>query len=310
VFGERCEITVLRRSWLRTAAPLTSLIVAATLAGTANPAQANASGPDRAASTDAAPPAARFIPVTVRSATTEQIREMAAQGNGQMITDGGQAAEEQYARDGAVLSQMVLCYLSVGFPYGGGSYNRPVYVTATVYCDDFVQLAVLTVNLIRGDDLVGTNYAAYYDIDRATVTAASAGCQSGIHYGVASGTIYFYSGTPPTDSTVAFGPPLNMGCAPAPPTPAFAVTNPGNQASLEFSGDTLQMTATGGTTPYTWSAVGLPTGLSINASTGLISGPTYGRATYTVTVTAVDAAGRTASTQFTWLIHREVCPTC
>lgn len=300
-----------RRSWLRTATPLIALIVAATLAGTATPAQANASAPDvAAASADAGPPAARSIPVTVRQATTEQIREMAAQGNGQLITGGGQAARGQNARDGVVMSPMVVCTLSVGFPYGGGAYNRPVYVTATVFCNGLVQLAVLTVNLIHGDDLVGTNYAAYYHVDRATVTAASAGCQSGFYYGVASGTIYFYSGTPPTDSTVAFGPPLNMGCAPAPPTPAFAVTNPGNQSSLEFSGDTLQMTATGGTTPYTWSATGLPTGLSINASTGLISGPTYGRATYTVTVTAVDAAGRTASTQFTWLIHREVCPTC
>jgi hypothetical protein len=51
------------------------------------------------------------------------------------------------------------------------------------------------------------------------------------------------------------------------------------------------MSGTGGTTPYTWYATGLPSGLSINSSTGVISGtPIYSSSTlFTVTITLKDA---------------------
>ncbi len=70
------------------------------------------------------------------------------------------------------------------------------------------------------------------------------------------------------------------------------------------------MTATGGAPPYSWSASNLPLGTSINASTGLISGVLRGSGTRTVTVTARDAAGATASTTFTWRVIRDACPRC
>jgi Putative Ig domain len=69
------------------------------------------------------------------------------------------------------------------------------------------------------------------------------------------------------------------------------------------------MTATGGTTPYTWSATGLPTGLSINSSTGPIGGVVRAVGTWTVTVTAMDAASHSAGTQFSWAVKRE-CTRC
>ncbi|MFF3085442.1 Ig domain-containing protein [Streptomyces nojiriensis] len=91
---------------------------------------------------------------------------------------------------------------------------------------------------------------------------------------------------------------------------ALSVVNPGNQVSLQYDSAYLPMTATGGAAPYTWSAVNLPTGASINASTGLISGLLRGSGIRTVTVTAKDAKGAAASTTFTWRVIRDACPRC
>ncbi|MFM8237310.1 MAG: putative Ig domain-containing protein [Actinomycetota bacterium] len=61
------------------------------------------------------------------------------------------------------------------------------------------------------------------------------------------------------------------------------------------------LTASGGTAPYTWSATGLPTGLSISAVGGVISGTPTIAGTSSVTVTARDAASPagTATKAFT-----------
>ncbi|MFF1494505.1 Ig domain-containing protein [Streptomyces sp. NPDC058304] len=85
---------------------------------------------------------------------------------------------------------------------------------------------------------------------------------------------------------------------------------PGNQVNYQYDSVRLQMTAGGGTTPYTWSAGNLPLGLTINQSTGLISGLLRGSGTRTVTVTIKDATGATASTTFTWRVIRDACPRC
>ena len=52
------------------------------------------------------------------------------------------------------------------------------------------------------------------------------------------------------------------------------------------------VSATGGTTPYTWSATGLPAGLSINSGTGLISGTPTSSGTASVTVLLSDSGGQ------------------
>ncbi len=53
--------------------------------------------------------------------------------------------------------------------------------------------------------------------------------------------------------------------------------------------------ASGGTGPYTWSATGLPAGLSINRASGLISGTPTGGSSASVVLTVTDADGITAS---------------
>jgi len=82
-----------------------------------------------------------------------------------------------------------------------------------------------------------------------------------------------------------------------------SVPSPGNQTSTVNSAVSLKITATdtaGGT--LTYSATGLPAGLSINTSTGLISGTPTATGTSSVTVTAKDSTGPSGSASFSWTV--------
>ncbi|MEX2228731.1 MAG: Ig domain-containing protein [Dehalococcoidia bacterium] len=69
------------------------------------------------------------------------------------------------------------------------------------------------------------------------------------------------------------------------------------------------LTATGGTPPYSWSLTGgvLPTGLTLNSTTGAIAGtPTVAGDHDAFTVTVADAAGETAAYEFSMFIASAV----
>ncbi|MET7487451.1 putative Ig domain-containing protein [Streptomyces sp. NPDC005538] len=89
------------------------------------------------------------------------------------------------------------------------------------------------------------------------------------------------------------------------------VTNPGSQSTATGSSASLQISASdsAGAT-LTYSASGLPTGLSISSSTGLISGTASTAGTYAVTVTATDSTGASGSASFTWTVSTSGGGTC
>jgi prepilin-type N-terminal cleavage/methylation domain-containing protein len=83
---------------------------------------------------------------------------------------------------------------------------------------------------------------------------------------------------------------------------------PDGQVGLPYT--TTTMTRTGGTAPYTWSATGLPPGLTIDASSGVVSGAPTTQNSYNVTVKVTDNVGATATVVDTVVIAKAAggCP--
>ena len=80
------------------------------------------------------------------------------------------------------------------------------------------------------------------------------------------------------------------------------VNNPGSQSGTVGTAASLQMTGTdSGGLSLTYSASGLPTGLSISSS-GLVSGTPTAAGTFSVTVSASDSTGGAGSASFTWAV--------
>jgi hypothetical protein len=88
------------------------------------------------------------------------------------------------------------------------------------------------------------------------------------------------------------------------------VTNPGSQSTEAGIPATLQIRATSskGDAISSYAASGLPAGLSIDSTTGLVSGTPKAAGTYSVEITATDATGTSGSASFTWTITRLGAP--
>lgn len=84
---------------------------------------------------------------------------------------------------------------------------------------------------------------------------------------------------------------------------SIQVTNPGELRSIPAQTTHLQIQATDPNVGQvmTYSATGLPAGLSLDASTGMISGTFNGGGTNTVLITATDSTGATGEASFNWL---------
>ncbi|WP_443048653.1 M4 family metallopeptidase [Streptomyces sp. NBC_00328] len=96
---------------------------------------------------------------------------------------------------------------------------------------------------------------------------------------------------------------IAVGSHVTPPTSGVTVTNPGSQSSTVGTAVSLQVSASSTNTgSLTYSATGLPTGLSISSSTGAITGTPTTAGTYSTVVTVTDSTGATGTASFTWTV--------
>jgi subtilase family serine protease len=82
------------------------------------------------------------------------------------------------------------------------------------------------------------------------------------------------------------------------------VTNPGSESGKVGTAASVQIAASDSASgqTLTYSATGLPAGLSINSATGAITGTPTAAGTSSVTVTATDSTGAKGTTTFTWTV--------
>jgi endo-1,4-beta-xylanase len=95
-------------------------------------------------------------------------------------------------------------------------------------------------------------------------------------------------------------------------TNTVTVTNPGSQTGTVGSAVSLQIRASDSASgqTLTYAATGLPAGLSINSSSGVISGTPSASGTSSVTVTVRDTTGASGSASFSWAISGGGGGTC
>ncbi|SHI21442.1 putative Ig domain-containing protein [Streptomyces sp. 3214.6] len=124
-------------------------------------------------------------------------------------------------------------------------------------------------------------------------------------------TSYFCTAGAGYDGPTGWGTPNGTAAFASGAGNTVTVTNPGSRSTAAGSSVSLQISASdsAGAT-LTYSASGLPTGLSISSSTGLISGTASTAGTYSVTVSASDSTGASGSASFTWTVSTSGGGTC
>jgi putative Ig domain-containing protein len=83
----------------------------------------------------------------------------------------------------------------------------------------------------------------------------------------------------------------------------LAVQEQAPQGTVGISYNTV-LTVTGGTTPYSFSGTGLPSGLTLNTSTGSITGMPTASGTFSVSVTVTDAGSNRAQANFSIIVDK------
>ncbi len=199
----------------------------------------------------------------------------------------------------------------VGVPVGGNSSvtltlgnANTTALTAAAFTDTLVNMSALgggvtgtcvgttPATLTAGATALSFTGITIPATSNCTVTFKVTSSHSGLNPNTTSAvtTTQAPTGAASNTANLTVAPPLSINATPA--------SLPAGTVNVSYSVTTL--TATGGTPPYTWTATGLPPGLTIGNSTGTIAGtPTsLSGSPYNVTVTVTDANGTTATASY------------
>jgi subtilase family serine protease len=202
---------------------------------------------------------------------------------------------------------------------GGTSASAPLWAAFTALANASPACRGLTVGFENPAlyAIAGSAYAAnFHDVTGPTPFTGAPG--NAIHPGTndtwsdsldnANNPGDLYPVLPGYDMATGLGSPIanalgNSLCALRAPAYTVSVADPGNQLAIKGHAVSLAVQGTdSGNAALTYSATGLPAGLSINAATGVISGSPSTPQTATVTVRAGDAFANAASTSFNWTV--------
>lgn len=231
---------------------------------------------------------------------------------------GSQQGSTLNAKDGAVTSNMAIV------PAGAGNDSINAYAPTNTqlildiasYFAPNPNVGILNMTLPDGTMNVAYSYqlVAYGGIPPYTWAITSGTLPPGMHPLPSSGLI---SGTPTSTGTFPFVVEATDSDSPTGTAIAhlsltvnatqgtLGITSPGQLSATVNTPFTALLTANGGATPYSWSILSgsLPTGLSLNASTGLISGTPAAAGLSNLTVKVTDAQSNSSAQNLNVMVN-------
>ncbi len=150
--------------------------------------------------------------------------------------------------------------------------------------------------------LTGSDFILKDDQDNAVTITSAETSDEGATYAISAALT---AGKTYTVTAVKTG--YDFGTAANVAVPAvLSITTASLPYGAAGSSYSITLTAGGGTSPYTWEVAGLPAGLNINESTGVISGTPTAAGTLTVTVMVRDSVGQTDSKTLSLTVNKGV----
>ncbi len=194
-----------------------------------------------------------------------------------------------------------------------GDFNTLAGTAPTMTGTDWQAYTMNTLVFIPGSDIPGAVglVTGNYDYDQGTETTFYASCT-----GAPAGCTLAGNGQPyvgnysgiinPSNTSGAWWNVTSNTVSPPPSPVAIAIsgTLPNGQVDAAYS---ASLTVTGGTAPYTWSATGLPNGLTIDKGNGAVSGTPTVSGTFSVAVTVTDSTGAVANASYSMVINLPAC---
>jgi hypothetical protein len=158
-------------------------------------------------------------PLSVKQVSTAEVRAMAARDGGELLSLGTSSITD------------VTCYLVIGEPYGGGAPDADVAVDGLVYCDDYVDVASLQVQLYRDGSLVASDMATFPFTYGIFGTVGISDCVAGTYFGAATAVVARYDLYPPVVGATKRSFDVGIGCGTSSPpvgipTPPNCQVNP------------------------------------------------------------------------------------